>query len=95
MPQEALVRCTVLYSGRVQGVGFRFTAYRIARQYQVSGFVRNLPDGRVELVAEGRAEQVQTFVSTVQNHMKLSIGRADVVRSPATNEFADFEISYA
>jgi len=95
LPQETSVRCTVLYSGQVQGVGFRFTAYRIARQYQVSGFVRNLPDGRVELVAEGRAEQVETFVSTVQNHMAPYIGRADVVRSPATNEFADFEIGYA
>ena len=49
------------YSGQVQGVGFRFQTLRIARAYEVAGFVRNLPDGRVELVAEGRSGPARPF----------------------------------
>jgi acylphosphatase len=49
----ALERRTVFYSGLVQGVGFRYTTQRIAQQHAFAGFVRNLPDGRVQLVAEG------------------------------------------
>ncbi len=53
------------YSGRVQGVGFRFTAQHIAEGFAVAGFVRNLPDGRVEVIAEGSAEQVNGFLSAL------------------------------
>lgn len=48
----------IIFSGRVQGVGFRFTARRIAQRYELSGFVRNLPDGTVEMFAQGDAEDV-------------------------------------
>ncbi len=47
----------VLYEGRVQGVGFRYLARRIAAGFDVTGYVRNLPDGRVELLASGEAEE--------------------------------------
>jgi acylphosphatase len=57
-----VVRYRVLISGRVQGVFFRDACRRIARQHGVSGWVRNLPDGQVEAVFEGRAEDVDRLV---------------------------------
>jgi acylphosphatase len=59
----------VYYSGRVQGVGFRFTAYRVSRGFDVAGYVRNLPDGRVELVAEGAPAELDAFVRAVRDAM--------------------------
>jgi acylphosphatase len=57
--------CRVTYAGRVQGVGFRATAVRIARSHPVTGWVCNLPDGRVELHAEGERSQVTAFLDAV------------------------------
>ena len=56
----------VFYEGRVQGVGFRYTARRVAAGYDVAGYVRNLPDGRVELVASGDDEEVDGFLQGVR-----------------------------
>ena len=66
MPIE---RRRVYYSGRVQGVGFRFTAERLAQRFRVAGFVRNLDDGRVELLAEGEAAEVAVFLDAVRREM--------------------------
>jgi len=55
----------VFYSGRVQGVGFRYSVKQIAAGYEVTGWVRNLPDGRVELCACGEAEEVQEFLEAI------------------------------
>ena len=55
----------VFYEGRVQGVGFRYTARRVAAGFEVAGYVRNLPDGRVELVASGDDEEVEGFLTAV------------------------------
>jgi acylphosphatase len=59
----------VLYSGQVQGVGFRYTTRHLAQGYPVGGHVRNLRDGRVEVVAEGEAEQVAAFLATLEEQM--------------------------
>ena len=61
-----MVRYRVLISGRVQGVFFRDSCRRLARQHGVSGWVRNLPDGQVEAVFEGRAEDVDRLVEWVR-----------------------------
>jgi acylphosphatase len=58
-------RVTVFYSGRVQGVGFRATVRYIARGYDVTGMVRNLPDGRVELIAEGAKAELTAFLEGI------------------------------
>lgn len=58
-------RVTVHYSGRVQGVGFRATVRSLARGYDVTGSVRNLPDGRVELIAEGEKAELAAFLEGV------------------------------
>ena len=55
----------VRYSGQVQGVGFRYTTQWLAESYPVTGFVRNLPGGDVEVVAEGEAEQVEAFLTAL------------------------------
>jgi len=88
-------RTTVFYTGRVQGVGFRYTAREIACGYDVTGYVRNLPDGRVELVAEGDDEEVRAFVDAMRiSQLGSHIRNADVNWSAATEEFRGFEIRH-
>ncbi|HTS17176.1 MAG TPA: acylphosphatase [Verrucomicrobiae bacterium] len=88
-------RATVFYTGRVQGVGFRYTAREIACGYDVTGYVRNLPDGRVELVAEGDDEEVRAFVDAMRiSQLGSHIRNADVNWSAATEEFRGFEIRH-
>jgi acylphosphatase len=59
----------VLYSGRVQGVGFRYTTRHLAQGYPVAGYVRNLRDGRVEVAAEGQARDVEAFLAALGRQM--------------------------
>lgn len=73
------IRKHVWYSGHVQGVGFRYTAHRLAQRYGVAGFVRNLRDGRVELVAEGEPSQVDAFLDAVQQAMSGYIVHQEIV----------------
>ena len=87
-------RRQVLYEGHVQGVGFRFTVLLIARRYDVAGFVRNLPDGRVELVAEGTPEVLSGLLADVADAMKGYIRRTNVETAPATGEFSGFDLAY-
>ncbi len=57
----------IYYSGNVQGVGFRYTVRTVATGFEVTGTVRNLPDGRVELVAEGALEELEAFRQAVRD----------------------------
>ena len=88
-----MIRQSVYYSGRVQGVGFRFTASHIARQFAVTGFVRNLADGRVELVAEGDRQEVKKFLAALADNMAANIKNVDSHEGTATGEFTGFEIA--
>jgi acylphosphatase len=80
------VRKRVLYSGRVQGVGFRYTARGLADGYAVAGSVRNLPNGDVELVAEGAADQVDAFLKAVAGSMAGHIARTTVREEPPAGD---------
>jgi acylphosphatase len=83
----------VFYSGRVQGVGFRYTAKSVANGYEVVGTVRNLPDGRVELIAEGSKPELEAFRNAVgDSGLAHFIDREEVNWGEAENEFRGFEI---
>lgn len=82
------------YSGNVQGVGFRYSACSIAARYAVTGFVKNLADGRVELVVEGTSAEVVALLTEIQQRMDRYIRRAQVQTESATGEFSDFGIAY-
>jgi acylphosphatase len=74
----------------VQGVGFRFTTRRIAAGHPVRGYVKNLPDGRVELVAEGEPEALEAFLAEMADRMSGYIRGVTQESGPATGEFPDF-----
>ncbi len=83
----AIVRYTVHFSGSVQGVGFRYTTVSIAKDYAVSGYVQNLADGRVRLVAEGKPDQLDRFIAQIQQRMGRLIQTHHTDRSEATGAF--------
>lgn len=72
-------RMQVLYAGRVQGVGFRYTAQRTASGFDVTGWVRNLADGRVELVAEGEPDELNAFRDAIRDSGSGAFIRQEVV----------------
>ena len=93
-PNPKFVRRRVLFSGRVQGVGFRYTAEAVATRFRVTGWVRNLRDGRVELVAEGLPDELDRFVQGVEQAMSGNIDDTAVSQTNATREFTGFSISF-
>jgi acylphosphatase len=78
----------------VQGVGFRYTARQIAQRRPVTGFVRNLPEGRVELVAEGPPAELDRLLIEIAETMAGYIKSADVQHGPATGKFASFDVAF-
>jgi acylphosphatase len=87
-------RREVYFSGRVQGVGFRYTARAIAARYAVGGFVKNLSDGRVLLVVEGTAGVLNQLLGAIADEMDRYIENTTTSVLPATNEFANFEVRH-
>lgn len=83
----------VIYKGRVQGVGFRYTAQRLAAGFPVVGFVRNLPGGEVELVVEGAADQVDAFLAAVARQMAGYINGC-ILSDAASPGCSEFEIRF-
>jgi len=84
----------VFYSGDVQGVGFRFTACRIAARYDVAGYVRNLPDGRVECLVEGDSAEIDAFLQDLAESMGGYIVRQDEQAAPAGGRWQGFTVRY-
>ena len=84
----------VLYRGRVQGVGFRFSVRRIATKHPVTGYVKNLPDGSVELVAQGAPPAINRLLAEVAQFFHGHI--ADCARVPAETAevFTEFDIRF-
>lgn len=88
------MRTHVIYSGRVQGVGFRYTAQSIARDLGLTGWVKNRRDGTVELLAEGTEEKLKELLGSIEQDFSSSIRDAEATWSEATGEFADFSVTF-
>ena len=89
-----LRRIDVFYSGRVQGVGFRFTTEDLARNLGVTGWVSNLPDRRVELVAEAEESILKDFLSRIKQYFRSYIQDVDIHWQEPSGEFKDFGIRF-
>jgi acylphosphatase len=87
-----VIRRTTHFGGNVQGVGFRYTAQGLARGFKVVGYVRNLPDGRVELVAEGDEREITGLLEAIGQQMGHFIKKRTDEDSPPSGEFADFSV---
>ena len=86
-------RLHIFYSGRVQGVGFRHAARVVATGFDVTGAVRNLADGRVELVAEGERAELEGFLKAIEDsEVGGLIRKVEAGWEAAKNEFRGFEI---
>ena len=84
---------TVYYSGRVQGIGFRYTVKTVATGFEITGTIRNLPDGRVQLVAEGARAELEAFRSAIREAgLAGFIQNEHVDWADAQNGFRGFEI---
>jgi len=88
------IRQVKTYRGHVQGVGFRWTVSRIAADFAVSGWVKNCPDGSVEVAAEGEKAEVSAFLQEVESSMRSHIRSMDGYTSPALGDLHRFEIRY-
>jgi len=89
-----MIRKHVYYRGIVQGVGFRYATIRLAANYTVTGFVRNMMDGRVEVVVEGKPKEIDCFLADLAAEMRRYIRDTQVQDAPYTSEFDSFDIHY-
>lgn len=88
-------RMQVFFSGTVQGVGFRFTAERLARRFPITGFVRNLEDDRVEVTAEGEEASLVEFLTAIRkSSMKYYIRDVEAHWTDSQDCFSRFSIAY-
>ena len=84
----------VTFFGRVQGVGFRYSACRVAGGYDVAGYVRNCPDGSVECLVEGEEDQVAAFIADLQDAMGRYISRTTQQKRPPTGQYSSFGVEF-
>ena len=91
---QAVRRCVVRFVGHVQGVGFRQTSAHAARSHDVTGYVRNEPDGSVELVAEGAESEIRALLDDIQDRMSGRIRHMREGWSGATGQYDRFEVRY-
>ena len=87
-------RKTCHFSGEVQGVGFRYTVKSFAARYAVTGYVKNLADGRVELVMEGTDDHMGRLLADINMQMAGHIDHVDISVTPATAEMVGFSIRH-
>jgi acylphosphatase len=84
----------IYFEGRVQGVGFRFTARHLADRHRIKGWVMNLPDGRVELEAEGKQEDLDKFLQDLQDEFRGYLTNYKLRELPASGKYKDFTIKF-
>lgn len=87
-----MIRKRIQFFGNVQGVGFRYTACSVAREFDVTGYIRNLHNGSVEMIVEGKPKEVDRFLETLHDWMSDHIDGEEVVEETVTGEFDGFMI---
>jgi acylphosphatase len=83
---------TVHFSGRVQGVGFRYQSLQVSKEFDVTGYVKNLPDGRVQLEAEGEKAEVDAFIAAIEERMHGHVRKTERVSARRPAQFQGFAI---
>ena len=84
----------IIFIGRVQGVGFRFTAHRAASRRQLTGFVRNVPDGTVEMLAQGRPEDIDDCIEDIKEYFAGYLRETRIEEIPPDPSYIDFKITF-
>jgi acylphosphatase len=87
-------RAHIYYSGNVHGVGFRYTTESMARELFLTGWVKNLSDGRVEVVCEGDESSINRFLIRLETRMKSYLSNIDIKLDVYKGEFSDFGIRF-
>lgn len=88
-----VTRMEIFFLGRVQGVGFRYATFQVAKEFEVNGEVKNLADGRVQVVAEGLAAEVSAFISEVKERMSPFIRKTEDSTSTGEPSYKNFSIT--
>ncbi len=81
------------FKGRVQGVGFRYTALRIASRCELTGYVKNLPDGSVEMLAQGDPQDIRDCVDDIKESFRANISDVNINDAPYDNSYESFLIT--
>jgi len=84
----------IVFVGRVQGVGFRFTAFNIADRYQLTGLVRNLPDGNVEMIAQGDISDIDNCVRDIKESFTDFLRETKTEEIAFNSNYTDFKITF-
>lgn len=90
---DQILRLVAHFSGHVQGVGFRYSTLQVAKGFEVTGYVKNLSDGRVELVAEGRAAECRRFLAAVQDEQDAYIRKTETREERVASQSSAFRIA--
>jgi acylphosphatase len=84
----------IIFSGQVQGVGFRFTAFNMANRHQLTGFVRNLPDGTVEMLVQGPAQTVNDCMRDIEEEFSGYIRETKIEETSPNPKYEEFKITF-
>ncbi len=89
-----MIAKSIIFTGRVQGVGFRFTARRAANRRQLTGFVRNVPNGTVEMLAQGRPEDIDDCIQDLKEYFAGYLKETRIEEIPPDPRYTDFKITF-
>lgn len=84
----------IIFTGQVQGIGFRFTALDIANRYKLTGLVRNLPDGTVEMIAQGPSDDVADCIQDIKEAFEGYIRETKTEEIPPDPKYTNFKIAF-
>jgi acylphosphatase len=84
----------ITFTGRVQGVGFRFTARRAAQRRQLTGYVQNMPNGSVEMLAQGNPVEIDDCIQDIKEYFSGYIKEVKIEETPIETKYTDFQITF-